>query len=332
MKDLIVIGAYCPDDERKELLEKCVKSLDGVKKDFDIMISSHSVIPEHIIKNVDYCFYFKDNELITDWEYLNRPWFSPTDGMTIESSFVTNQSTYLAAYSIFISALGIAKTLNYNTVHWIEYDSEIKDYSDLYENNVLIKEYVAVNYKKQFRNFENNLEWGYGCFQSINLLKLNEKMLRYDKSFYMKLLKESLNKTNEKITQDLYLSDGHRIFYKDFDNLISKGNKFNLSQNTEKDYLDYWTVPFWDTKDEKAKFIAWNNKDRGNINVSVIINDDKHLYFKEITKFEWRIKEIGDLEKIETITILINGLVKRRITLNTDLRNKFKLSSYSVHK
>ena len=249
MKDLIVIGSYCPDEERIQLLNNCVESLSGLRKDFDVMIVSHSIIPDYITKKADYSFYFKENELITDWEYLNRPWFSPTDGMTIESSFVTNQSTYLAAYSIFISALGIAKTLNYNTVHWIEYDSEIKDYSDLYENNVLIKEYVAVNYKKQFRNFENNLEWGYGCFQSINLLKLNEKMLRYDKSFYMKLLKESLNKTNEKITQDLYLSDGHRIFYKDFDNLISKGNKFNLSQNTEKDYLDYWTVPFWDTKD-----------------------------------------------------------------------------------
>ena len=36
MKDLIVIGSYCPDDERLELLNKCVENFGQIKNDFDI--------------------------------------------------------------------------------------------------------------------------------------------------------------------------------------------------------------------------------------------------------------------------------------------------------
>lgn len=331
MKDLIIIGSYCPDEERIQLLNNCVDSLKGISQDFDIMIASHSIIPDLITKKVDYTFFFKQNELITDWNYLNKPWFSPTDGLTIESCFVSNYSTYLAAYSIFFSSLGIAKSLNYKTVHWIEYDSEISDYSDLYENSKLIKDFVSINYKKEYRNFELNLEWGYGCFQTINLLSVPEEMLKYNREFLLDILEKSPNKTNEKITQDLYLSTGHQIHFKSYDELLSKGNKFNLSIHTQKDSLDYWSVPFWDPKSQTLNHITWNNKDYGNMNVVVIVNDEKTFLFKNISKYEWQIKELGQLEEIDTITILINGKLKNRITLNNDLRKIIKTCSYAVY-
>lgn len=332
MKDLIVIGSYCPDEERIQLLNNCVESLNGLRKDFDIMIVSHSIIPDYIIKKVDYSFYFKQNELITDWKYLNKPWFSPTDNLRIESCFVSNQSTYLAAYSLFLTSLGIAKSLDYQTVHWIEYDSIINDYTDLYNNKELIKDFVAINYKKKYQNYELNLEWGYGCFQTINLSKVPEEMTKYNRGFLMDLLKESNNKTNEKITQDLYLSRGGSIYYKDLKELLDKGNDLNLSINTEKDLLDYWSVPFWDQESKTLKHITWNNKDYGDINVVVIVNDEIVVTFKKLSKFTWQIKDLGSLDEIETITILINGNIKNRITLNDELRELIKTSSYSVYK
>ena len=85
MKDLIVIGAYCPDKERENLLNRCVDSIQNIRGDFDIMISSHSIIPEYITQKVDYVFFDKNNKIITDWKYLNQPWFCPTDNITIKS-------------------------------------------------------------------------------------------------------------------------------------------------------------------------------------------------------------------------------------------------------
>lgn len=332
MKDLIVIGCYCPDDERIRLLNNCVESLKPVVNDFDVMIVSHSIIPDYITKKVDYSFYFKENELITDWKYLNKPWFSPTDNLMIESCFVSNYSTYLAAYSIFLSSLGIAKSLNYQTVHWIEYDSVVNDYTDLYENKELIKDFVAINYKKEYRNYELNLEWGYGCFQTINLIKIPEEMTKYNREYLMDILKSSPIKTNEKITEDLYLSKDETIHYKDLQELLNKGNEFNLSINSEKDSLDYWSVPFWDPQSETLKHITWNNKDYGNINVVIILNDENLITFKNVSKYGWQIKELGNLDDIETITILINGKLKNRITLNDELRELIKTSSYVIHK
>ncbi len=331
-KDLIVIGSYCPDDERIQLLNECIDHLSETKDDFDIMISSHSLIPDYILKKVDYCFYFKKNELIIDWEYMNKPWFSPMDNLVIESCFVTNQSTYLAVYGVFLTSLGIAKSLNYKTVHYIEYDSKITDFSDLYENSKIIEDFVAINYKKKFREFESNLDWGYGCFQTINIDKLPKNMLKYDREYLLDLLRNSASKTNEKITQDLFLSEGGEIYYKDFDKLILKGNQLNLSVNTEKDSMDYWTVPFWDGKSNNVKFIVWNNKGYENIDVIVILNDEKTIIFKKIPKFGWNIQEIGLLQDIETITIFINGKFKNKIIFNDELREKFKISSYAVYK
>jgi hypothetical protein len=37
MKDLIVIGAYCPDKEREDMLNRCVDSLLPLKDDFDFL-------------------------------------------------------------------------------------------------------------------------------------------------------------------------------------------------------------------------------------------------------------------------------------------------------
>ena len=182
MKDLILIGAYCPDDEREKLLNKCVDSILKVKGDFDILISSHTIIPEYISKKVDYTFFDKNNDLITDMKYLNQPWFSPMSDSIIFTTTLNDSSTYLAVYRLLISGLGIAKTFRYNKVHYLEYDSEMNDFSDLYENSKLLDEYDSVVMKKEYRQGEKiNIDWGLGCFMSFKLDNMNELFLQYNK-------------------------------------------------------------------------------------------------------------------------------------------------------
>lgn len=329
MKSIIIIGAHCPDEEREKLLYQCVESVQGLKNDFDVMVSSHTHIPEYISNLVDYVFYDKNNELITDHDYLNKPWFSPLDNITINSSLVTNYSTYLAAYRIFIGSLGLSKVMGYKKVHWIEYDSNIKDYSEIYDNEKLINDYSAIQYKKEYRNYEDNLEWGYGCFQAINIEKIEKHLLFYDKKYLLEMLSKSNHKTNEKITQDLYTMNGGLVLFKNFDILTYSENKFNLSTKTEKDSLDYWAVPFFDTLDESVKFVVWNNKDIGNINVIVIVNDNEIFNFFNISKYKWEIKKIGELTEINSITTIINGKIKNRLIFDDAFRNKFHKISFA---
>ena len=331
MKDLIIIGAYCPDKEREELLNQCVDSLLPLKDDFDFLITSHTIIPEYIAKKVDYTFYDKKNDLITDWEYCNKPWFSPFDGMTILSTLITEYSTFFAAYRIFIGALGLARNFKYKKVHWVEYDSMFTTFDDFYDNSILLDDNVAVQYKKEYKPYEKNLEWGFGCFQSINVERLDDIFLVYDREKLMEILKKCPNKTNEKTTQEIYEKNGGTIYFKDFNQLSNKNNQFNLSTKTSKDDMSYWTVPFYNTKEDKVELVVWNNKGGDPIDVVFIINNDKIFTFKQVKKFEWSIRTIGKLEDIKSILVLINNKIKTNIILNEENKELFKKTNYSQH-
>lgn len=330
MKELIAIGAYCPDKEREILLNNCIDSLLPLKKDFDFLIVSHTHIPEYIADKVDYVFYDKKNDLLTDWELINKPWFSPFSGMTIISGLVTGYSTFLVAYRIFIAALGFARNFKYDKVHWVEYDSYFTNFDDFYDNSKLLENNTAVQYKKEYKNYEKNLDWGYGCFQAINVTKLDEIFLIYDEEKLIEILKNCPNKTNEKTTQDVYNRNGGKIYFKDF-NIVSEKNSFNLSDETTKESLSHWTVPFYDTKKNIVSVVVWNNKSENPINVSFIINDETIISFKNVGKFEWSIKEVGHLKDLNSITTIINGKIKNDIRFTEELRRLFIKTNYAEY-
>jgi len=326
-KDLIIIGAYCPDKERLKLLHNCIESLSPLKNDFDFLLTTHSSIPEYIVEKFDYIFFDKKNQLITDWELINKPWFSPFENYTIISALVSGYSTFLAVYRIFIGALGIAKNFKYEKVHWIEYDSVFNEFSEFYDNSKLLDENTAIVYKKEYKNFEKNLEWGYGCFQSINIKKIDDIFLTFDEERLTNILRNCPNKTNEKTTQEIYELNGGKVLFKDFNKLI-EFNKFNLSDETLKEDLNYWALPFYDDKKESVSVVVWNNKNDKPIDVVFLINNETLLSFDSVKKFEWSIKEVGKIEGIETITTIIDGKIKNNLIFDNDLRELFKKTSY----
>lgn len=329
MKDLILIGAHCPDDERTELLYNCVKSLQSVRNDFDILICSHTNIPDHIVKKVDYSFYDKNNDIITDLEYLNQPWFSPQDGIIILSTYVTGYSTYLAVYRILISGLGIAKIYGYNKVHYIEYDSEFNDFTDLYENSKLLDDNDSVLIKKEFKATENNIAWGMGFFMSFRIDTMNETFLKFDKEKLMSLLFNSPNKTNEKITQDILSENNRKIFVKDYYEVIKKDNKYMLSDNTEKEDLNLWCIPYYNPEKDIVTLIVWNQKRDVPLNVRFIINKSNTIEMNDITRYTWKSFDIGNIENINTIETIVDDKLKNRIVFDDKLREVFKKTNYS---
>ena len=42
--------------------------------------------------------------------------------------------------------------------------------------------------------------------------------------------------------------------------------------------MSYWTVPYYDSKDDKIKVVMWNNKDETPIDVKVITNDTDLIF------------------------------------------------------
>ena len=331
MKDLILIGAHCPDDEREKLLDDCINSLQGCRNEYDILICSHTEIPSYIIKKVDYVFYDKNNDLITDLKYLNQPWFSPIEGMTILSTYIGQNSTYLAVYRLVTAGLGFAKMFKYKKVHYIEYDTIMNDLSELYDNSKLLDEYDNVVIQKEERGYEENIAWPIGNFMSFKVDSINDLLTSYDKEKLLEILFNSTSKTNEKITNDIMKMNGNTIHIKNYDHVKLKDIKFALSNNTFKETMNYWTVPFYNTKENKVSVIVWNNKDDEPINVNFIVNNEKIITFKDVNKFEWKISEIGDINDIDSIITLVNGKNKNEIKFDNNLREIFKKTNYTIY-
>jgi hypothetical protein len=313
MKELILIGAHCPDDEREKLLNECIDALQRCRNEYDILICSHTEIPSYISKKVDYVFYDKNNDLITDLKYLNQPWFSPVDGMTILSTYIGQNSTYLAVYRLVTAGLGFAKMFKYKKVHYVEYDTIMNDLSELYDNSKLLDEYDNVVIQKEQRDYEENIAWPMGNFMSFKVDSINELLTIYDKEKLLKILFDSNSKTNEKITNDIMKMNNNTIFIKNYDEIKLKDIQFALSNNTSKETMNYWTVPYYDTKDDKVSLIVWNNKDEIPITVNFIINNDRIITFKDVKKFEWKLGDIGDINDIDSIITLVNGTKKNEI-------------------
>lgn len=314
------------------MLENCINSLQSIRKDFDIIISSHTHIPEHIAKKVDFVFFDANNDLIYDWDLCNTPWFSPHAGLTIISSLVSNYSTYSAVNRNFMGPLGIAKNFGYTKAHYIDYDTIINDPSEFYENDILLDNYVAIQYKKEYKNFEMNVEGGVGVFQSINLNKANKILTTYNEKELLEILKNAPNKTNEIIYQDLYKMDGEEVLYKDWNILLNQGNIFNQSVGSQKDDLDDWTVPYYDTKTSKINVIAWNSKKDYPINVSFIINQEKIITLNNVNKFEYKMDEVDNINNVNEILIIVDNKIKNHIFINTpELKEKFKRNNQTQY-
>jgi hypothetical protein len=331
MKELILIGAYCPDEEREKLLYDCVNLLQSCRDNYDILICSHTDIPKYISNKVDYVFYDKNNDLIYDLKYLNQPWFSPFDGMTIYSTYIGESSTYLAVYRLLISGLGFAKMFKYDKVHYVEYDTMMYDLSDLYENSELLDKYDNVVIQKEERNFETNIAWPIGNFMSFKVESIDEIFTRYDKEKLLDILEKSTAKTNEKITNDIMKLNGNSIYIKNFDEIKPEKIQFALSSNTSRESMSYWAVPFYNNKEKKLSAVVWNNKDIEPIDVQFIINNDTILSFSKIKKFQWEIKDIGNFDEIKNIIVLVNNRIKTSIVLNETNRDLFKNTNYSQH-
>jgi len=330
MKELILIGAHCPDDEREKLLNSCVNSFQKCRNEYDILICSHTEVPSYITKKVNYVFYDGNNDLITDMKYLNQPWFSPSNEMTIFSTYIGENSTYLAVYRLLILGLGFAKMFKYKKVHYVEYDTIMNDLSELYDNSILLEKYDNVVIQKEQREFEENLAWPMGNFMSFKVDSINELFTTYDKEKLLDVLFNSVAKTNEKITNDVMKMNDNSIYVKNYDEVITKDIKFALSKKTSKDSMSYWTVPFYDNLNDKVSVVVWNNKDDNPINVNFIINGERIITLNNVNKFEWKIRDVGNINEIDSILILVNDKIKTKIEFNNESREWFKRTNYAL--
>jgi len=326
MKDLIIIGAYCPDEERENVLRDLVQSLSNHKEQFEVMVVSHTTLPVDIQKKVDFYIYDKKNEILTDWDLLNQPWFMPGGDRQILSSFLTKKNTQLAIWRMMIIGFSNAKNLGFTKVHHIEYDCEINELSEFLENSILLNENNYVVYMDRKTDVQEIL---FGSFQSYFIPKLHPILVKLDEEKIKSLIRNSHSKSPEGLLFTLIQESGN-FFVKDRKVLEDKGNRFGIvnSQNSKN---NPWSLPFYDYETENVDFISWNITNPNGLEYKIIINDDKFLHISKVNFNHWTIYNLGKIEEINSIIVIENNEIRDTFFLSTEHEKEiFKKMSYRV--
>ena len=323
MKDLICITAHVPTPEKREILLNLVLGLQPIRKDFDIMVVSHTPITFDVQEKVDWAIYDKDNELLNEWEYQNSPWFHPK-GKLIQSIFFGAGNTYLPVHKQLITGYSLAKTFGYKKIHVTEYDSYYKDFTEFYDNSKVLDNYDAILYKKPNKFGEINIEWGLGCFHAAKVSSLDERAFNYTSDSMKEELKAQRIKTTEKRTEDIYTANNNKVLFKDHNLLTQNGNQIRMVNFHALDLDMQWAVPIYNEEDNTIDFVAWNEASDTPCDVTVIINNSRILTFNQLKKFNWSVRPLGSPEEIFDITVLINNKLKHHIQLNSDNIEDFK--------
>jgi hypothetical protein len=168
MKEIFFIETHTPTFEQQQMLRNLVFKLKQNNK--DVLIVSHTLIPDDIVKLADYYFYDSDNTLLSVWEYTEGFNFYENKYFKIASQFdVFKYHNYgVAVYKLVSFGLMLSKNLGYEKCHIIEYDTDFDNLSGFDEINLYLKTNDCVFFKTgQFNDTPILL----GSWTSFNLKK-----------------------------------------------------------------------------------------------------------------------------------------------------------------
>lgn len=323
MKDLVMITAYCPDSKKIDKLRKLINQLYEFSDEIDIMVISHSPIPIDIQDKVNLYLFDEKNELLTEWDLINQPWFNPGNDRRIQSGLLTGRNTHLTIYRMLILGLSLAKNVGYKKAHIVEYDSEISNIDELKDNGKKLEQYQSIYYIDKQPTVDDIM---FGSTYSFLIESLPEDLLILNEDNIKNTIRNSRIKGPEYITQKIIHDNGNYLV-KDRKLLESNGNKYATSENDEG--FNPWGVPFVDLLDNHIKFIVWNQKKENGVNYHIIINDE-HIFKTGLVKFNsWLMTDFGDYESINKMTIIENDVVRDIFEFKTEEdREIFKKMSF----
>jgi hypothetical protein len=313
MKELISVFAYCPDNNRKKILQDLLTQLQIIRDKFEIMVVSHSPISDLSYDLIDHFYYDASNKLLSDFDVRKKHWYS-NHVFNINSTLVYPPSTHLAIYSLLYYTFNFAKFKSFNKVHCIEYDINLIDLNLFDDVSTTLNDYNTVMFKRERDG------WLYGTYFAFTMNDFPDDYFIYDEEKILNQLRNSETKMTECITDKLLTPNSRTIKLEPLSKL-DPTNVFQKVDNHMNDEL-LWCVPLCDRNSDMVHFFVYNNKG-GNYDVDIIIND-KHLNINTSCLNCWYVKPLGNINEINEILVLVNKKIKKHIILNDENRDMFR--------
>ena len=287
MKDLIIINSYTPDYEREELLRSFVKQID--KTDFDLMVVSHSRLPDDLYEIVDFFIFDQENELKYDL-YSKMEIFWKNSNLGIKTTEAKPFNHSIAAYKLFFVGINNAKNLGYKKAHVIEYDTSLKDMSFFEDNSKLLEDHSIVYYANPVNSTPALVSFP----MSYNIDELHKGWFTFQKEEILKGPFKTLEDWELKM-----VTEQSNTYAKSSDDLYSENITINLYCAFGE---DIWICPVVDEENNLNLFIN-NIKNKDTLDVKVVINET--IMKKINTKpYHWSYLSLISYKDINTLLII----------------------------
>lgn len=316
MKSLLVITDFSNTCEKQDNTRRLLNSL---SKKYTILLISHINLPTDIINRVDYYLYDKSNDSIIDSKLLQPIEFG-NDLFKLEYIHHESVVTHLPSIiKMFVNVLNFAKSLKYDYVHLLEYDTIIKNENIFNINeNILNEGNDVVLFVNDDCYKYGRLSWSTGNLISFSIKSFINETFTYD---------------YEKICQDFKLNyekkllpaAEHVIFDMFWKNKKIKENRIellneylvtNISEKLKiKSDINYCLY-----LNEGNICYFFRNLSKLSKKINFIINDNKIITTNIDGNF-WETGFIGEKNEIETIKMFVDN----NLVFNYNLKDEYDL-------
>lgn len=306
MRDVCLVAAYTPDQQREDMLRNLTRFLKGKK---DIVLISHTATPKDILEDVKYHFYDEENELLDVRDnYPSFWWFHDTGQAKIWSNDIWYKDADIRTAAVgfqmlpvtrnFFFGMTICKMLGYDVAHYIEYDSIIDSVDFMNKNNKLLESNDGVVYWIEDRKHTH----GAYCCYNLNSYSFDE--LKWNRQELLAEFTELLKLPVEGLIESFVLSKmsvDKRIMKRDIAELdaVLSSDSPNISGKYE-----YVPCIILIREDNIVTFFGKNTLDK-DIRVSVLINSGINRDYVIRPNF-WTMDDVGTLDFVNNIVIFLN--------------------------
>lgn len=328
MNDLIFITSYHPTLKQEDMLRNLVNNISNLSKDFDIMISSHSYVPKDICDKVDYVIYDKENKILTGDEYRATLWILLTNKYKVYTQYVGNSNTMLASWKLQINACSLAKSLGYEKVHKIEYDTIVNSLDEFQDNSKLLDKYDTIFYSSKTPQPPFNIKDISGMVQSFNLSSLIPIFQSYNEKEILNYYYKKGKNIPEILRHLAEIENNNKIYYKDVDLINTPEIQSGLVRRSS----DNWYVPYYDPQDKTLRFLVRKIDPKSpNPKVELIVNNNYQKLNLPTTPSYWSHMPLMEYKKVNSLKVLVNGKIFYEIDFTTLDKEKFKNYNYAEH-
>ena len=205
---------------------------------------------------------------------------------------------------LLLIGLKSAKSLNYQKVHLVEYDSEIKCVQEFKKNSVLLDEHSIIWYQWETFAFPTTPV-------SYNLLKLPNLFFEITKEKLLNFFNGEKTNMCEQYHMEL-INQCDNVLKKKVENLKDVGIELNLNS----DVVKYeWNVPVYNHETKKMIFFSWGQTETEDMEIKLVVNHVQISSFI-VKPGTWIIREIDCIENIKNILIIVNNQIRNYLDFN----------------